>query len=182
MTPEEVIAKVKARAKANFKTGLNCAESVFEAVLSQIDTGLPPETLCLMTGFGGGGGLFGDTCGALVGAMAALGAVYGRREVPTDAKAATEELYGTPGLYRLFNRLPNEFKQRFGSTQCRLLTSQWRKTWLCKEHLQFCRNLVIERRRAGRGDGGSQGPGPLGLIAFRPSASLIWVDKGVSLR
>ena len=27
MTPEEVIAKVKARAKANFKTGLNCAES-----------------------------------------------------------------------------------------------------------------------------------------------------------
>ena len=97
-----------------------------------------------MTGFGGGGGLFGDTCGALVGAMAALGAVYGRREVPTDAKAAGEELYGTPGLYRLFNRLPNEFKQRFGSTQCRLLTSQWRQTWLCKEHLQFCRSLVIE--------------------------------------
>ena len=27
MTPEEVIAKVKARAKANFKTGLNCAEA-----------------------------------------------------------------------------------------------------------------------------------------------------------
>ena len=97
-----------------------------------------------MTGFGGGGGHFGDTCGALVGAMAALGAVYGRRQVPTDTKAAREELHGTPGLYRLFNRLPNEFTQRFGSTQCRLLTSQWRKTWLCKEHLGFCRNLVIE--------------------------------------
>ena len=79
-----------------------------------------------------------------MGAMAALGAVYGRRDLPTDAKAAKEELYGTPGLYRLFNRLPNEFKQRFGSTQCRLLTSQWRKTWLCKDHLQFCRHLVIE--------------------------------------
>ncbi len=93
--------------------------------------------MCVMTGFGGGGGLFGDTCGALVGAMAALGAVYGRRAVPTDAKAATEELYGNPGLYRLFNRLPNEFKERFGATQCRLLTSQWRKTWLGKEHLCF---------------------------------------------
>ena len=137
MTPEEVIAQVRKRAKNNFKTGLNCAESVFEAVLSQIDTGLPRETLCVMTGFGGGGGLFGDTCGALVGAMAALGAVYGRRAVPTDAKAATEELYGNPGLYRLFNRLPNEFKERFGATQCRLLTSQWRKTWLCKDHLQL---------------------------------------------
>ena len=31
MTPEEVIAQVKKRAKHNFKTGLNCAESVFEA-------------------------------------------------------------------------------------------------------------------------------------------------------
>ena len=144
MTPEEVIAQVKARAKANFKTGLNCAESVIEALLTHVDTGLPHETMCLMTGFGGGGGLFGDTCGALVGAMAALGAVYGRRQVPTNAKAAMEELHGTPGLYRLFNRLPNEFKQRFGSTQCRLLTSQWRKTWLCKDHLHFCRNLVIE--------------------------------------
>ena len=125
---------------------------------------------------------FRRTCGALVGAMAALGAVYGRRQVPTDSKAASEELHGTPGLYRLFNRLPNEFKQRFGSTQCRLLTSQWRKTWLCKDHLLFCRNLVIESRRVGRGDGGAQGPGPLGLIAFRPSASLIRVDKGVSFR
>src|SRR4030042_5150829 len=144
MTPEEVIAKVKARAKANFRTGLNCAESVFEAVLSQIDPGLPPETLCVMTGFGGGGGHVRDTCGALVGAMAALGAVYGRREVPTNPKAAREELHGVPGLYRLFNRLPNEFKKRHGSTQCRLLTAQWRQTWLCRDHIRFCRNLVIE--------------------------------------
>ena len=144
MTSDEKIAQVKAHAKANFKTGLNCAECVIEAVLTHIDTGLPHETMCLMTGFGGGGGLFGDTCGALVGAMAALGAVYGRRQAPTDAKAATEELHGTPGLYRLFNRLPNEFKQRFGSTQCRALTSQWKETWLCRDHALFCRNLVIE--------------------------------------
>ena len=40
--------------------------------------------------------------------------------------------------------MPNEFKQRFGSTQCRLLTSQWRKTWLCRDHVRFCRNLTIE--------------------------------------
>ncbi len=144
MTPEEVIAQVKKRAKANFRTGLNCAESVFEAMITHVDVALPHEVICVMTGFGGGGGLFGDTCGALVGAMAALGAVYGRREVPTDAKAANDELYGEPGLYRLFNRLPNEFKQRYGSTQCRLLTSQWRKTWLCKDHILFCRNLTVE--------------------------------------
>ncbi len=144
MQPEEVVARVKQKAKDNFKTGLNCAECVLEAVLSQVPTGLPLETMCVMTGFGGGGGLFGDTCGSLVGAMAALGAVYGRRQIPTDSKVAKEELYGNPGLYRLFNHLPNEFKKRFGSTQCRLLTAQWRKNWLCKDHLGFCRNLVIE--------------------------------------
>lgn len=96
--------------------------------------------MCVMTGFGGGGGLFGDTCGA----PAALGAVYGRRDIPSSPKASKEEMDGEPGLYRLFNRLPNEFKQRFGSTQCRLLTAQWRKNWLCKDHLLFCRNLVVE--------------------------------------
>jgi C_GCAxxG_C_C family probable redox protein len=100
--------------------------------------------MCVMTGFGGGGGLFGDTCGALVGAIAVLGAVYGRRDIPASPKASQEELYGEPGLYRLFNRVPNEFKARFGSTQCRLLTAQWRKSWLCRDHLSFCRNLVIE--------------------------------------
>ena len=91
MTPEEVIAKVKARAKSNFKTGLNCAECVLEAVLSEVDTGLPLEPMCLMTGFGGGRGHFGDTCGALVGGIAALGAVYGRREIPPNPKAGNEE-------------------------------------------------------------------------------------------
>jgi C_GCAxxG_C_C family probable redox protein len=144
MQPEEVIAQVKAKAKANFRTGLNCAESVFEAFISVIDTGLPHETMCLMSGFGGGGGHFGDTCGALVGAMAALGAVYGRREIPADPKTGREQLYGQPGLYQLFNRLPNEFQRRFGSTQCRVLTGPWMKTWLCREHLSFCRNLTIE--------------------------------------
>jgi len=65
MTPEEIIAKVKARARNNFKTGMNCAECVFEAILPHLDVNLPPETMCVMTGFGGGVGLFGDTCGAL---------------------------------------------------------------------------------------------------------------------
>lgn len=97
-----------------------------------------------MTGFGAGMGHFGDTCGALVGGIAALGAVYGRREIPASPKASNEQMLGSPGLYRLFNRLPNEFKKRFSSTQCRLLTAQWRKNWLCRDHVLFCRNLVIE--------------------------------------
>ena len=115
MQPEEVIAKVKEKAKGNFRAGLNCAESVFEAFISVVDIELPHETMCLMTGFGGGGGLFGDTCGALVGAMAALGAVYGRREFPTDLKAGQEQMHGKPGLYRALQpaaqRIPAALRQ-----------------------------------------------------------------------
>jgi C_GCAxxG_C_C family probable redox protein len=145
MEPEEIVALVKKRASENFKTGMNCAECVLEAFLHHIPTDLPGESICFMTGFGGGGGLFGDNCGSLVGAMAALGAVYGRREVPTNFKAAADELYGNPGLYRVFNRLPNEFAKRFGSTQCRALTSKWQgKDWLCRDHVKFCRGLVVE--------------------------------------
>jgi C_GCAxxG_C_C family probable redox protein len=100
--------------------------------------------MCLMTGFGGGVGQFGDTCGALAGAVAVLGAVYGRREVPTDPKAARAELNGNPGLYHLFKRLPATFQERFGNTQCRVLTGPWRQSWRCQEHILFCRNLVVE--------------------------------------
>jgi C_GCAxxG_C_C family probable redox protein len=144
MHPEEVLARVQKKAKALFKTGLNCAECVLEAVLAEVETGLPLESMCLMTGFGAGLGHFGDTCGALVGGIAALGAVYGPRQIPASPKASDAEMLGTPGLYKLFHRLPYEFQQRFGSTQCRVLTGAWLQNWLCRDHIKFCRNLVID--------------------------------------
>ena len=143
MQPEEVVARVQKRAKELFRTGFNCAECVLEAVLAEVETGLPLEAMCLMTGFGGGMGQFGDTCGALVGGIAALGAVYGRRQSPASSKAGFEEMFGTPGLYNLFNRLPHEFQARFGSTQCRVLTGPWQDNWHCRDHIKFCRSLVL---------------------------------------
>ncbi|MCL6622468.1 MAG: C-GCAxxG-C-C family protein [Syntrophobacterales bacterium] len=143
VTPEAMVEQVKQRAKENFKLGLNCAECVMEAFLRHVPTDFSPEAMCFMSGFGGGGGLFGDTCGAVVAAMAALGAVYGRRQLPPDFKTGVEELYGKPGLYRIFNRVPNEFARRWGTTQCRALTKKWQgKDWLCREHALFCRNLI----------------------------------------
>jgi C_GCAxxG_C_C family probable redox protein len=143
MNPEEVVPRVRKKAKELFRTGLNCAKCVLEAVLSEVETGLPLESMCLMTGFGEGMGHFGDTCGALVGGIAALGAVYGRRQIPLSPRASDEEMLGTSGLYKLFNRLPNEIQTRFGSTQCRVLTGPWQNHWLCREHIKFCRNLVL---------------------------------------
>ena len=108
-----------------------------------METGLHLETMRLMTGFGVGMGHFGDTCGALVGGIAALGAVYGRWQTPRSPQSGREQMLGTPGLYRVFNRLPHESQERFGNTQCRVLTAVWQKNWLCREHLKFCGYLVI---------------------------------------
>ncbi len=166
MQPEEVIAKVKEKAKGNFRAGLNCAESVFEAFISVVDVGLPHETMCLMTGFGGGGGLFGDTCGALVGAMAALGAVYGRREFPPTSRPAKEEMLRQtrplPSLQPAAQRIQAAFRQHP----------------MPPVDLPVAQDLALpgprpvlpqpgdRSRRPGRGDGRAQGPGPLGFLAF----------------
>ena len=147
MTGQEKIEEIKQRARKNFSLGYNCAECITESVLSLIDTGLPPEAKKLATGFGGGIGLYGDTCGALVGAVMAVSAVHGRSSVPEGegkeaAMKSKEQLYGKPGLYRLFNQIPNRFKAQNGHTLCRELTAKWQTTWLCRDHALFCREVI----------------------------------------
>lgn len=149
MSREEIIEAVRQRARKNFSLGYNCAECVTESVLSLIETGLPPEVKKLATGFGGGMGLFGDTCGAVAGALMAVGAVHGRSSLPAgEGKEALmkskEQLYGKPGLYRLFNQLPNKVKAKYGKTLCRELTDKWQSEWLCRDHAFFCRELITD--------------------------------------
>ncbi len=142
------IERAAQRARQNFSKGFNCSECVAEALLSELAADLPADTWKLSTGFGGGIGLYGDTCGALLGAVLAVGAVYGRRSLPEgetrqDVLAASRrQLYADPGLYRVFNQLPNWFEERHGHTLCRNLTSRWRGDWLCKEHARFCREII----------------------------------------
>lgn len=150
MTKEEKVEEIRQRARKNFSLGYNCAECVTEAVLSLVDTGLPAEAKKMATGFGGGVGLFGDTCGAVTGAVIAVGAVHGRSGLPegTDpketAKKAANQLYGNPGLYRLFNQIPNRFIDKYGFTLCRDLTSKWHDKWLCRDHALHCREIITD--------------------------------------
>jgi C_GCAxxG_C_C family probable redox protein len=147
---EERIALAKERARKNFSRGFNCAECFREAVLAHVDTGLPREALKLATGLGGGVGRYGDSCGAIVGAVMAVGAVHGRSSLPAGEdrkaamKAAAEQLYGTPGLYRLFNQLPNMIKRKYGNTLCREIANEWKDTWLCREHALHCREIITD--------------------------------------
>jgi C_GCAxxG_C_C family probable redox protein len=150
MTREETIEEIKQRARKNFSLGYNCAECVTEAVFSTIDTGLPQEVKKLATGFGGGIGLYGDTCGALAGAVMAVSAVHGRTALPEGedrkdiAAKSKKQLYGKPGLYRIFNQIPNSVHEKYGATLCRDLAAKWRNDWLCREHALFCRDLITD--------------------------------------
>jgi len=147
---EELIERVRQRAKKNFSLGYNCSETVFEAVLGELDLGLPPEMLRLATGFGGGVGLYGDSCGAITGAVLAVGAVHGRRGLPKGeskeavAAASKEQFYGRPGIYRMFNQIPNRIEEKYGATLCRELTKKWQNDWLCREHALSCREIMMD--------------------------------------
>ncbi len=150
MENKEKIILIKDRARKNFSRGFNCAECIMEAVLEYVDTGLPKKTLKLASGFGGGVGLYGDTCGAITGAVLAVGAVHGRSKLPSGedrkiiAQKASKQLYGKPGLYRLFNQLPNMVKDKYGNTLCREICSKWKDNWLCREHALYCREIITD--------------------------------------
>jgi len=143
---EEKIQKARDNAAQNFRQGLNCSESVYLAVYDALDEPfLPRESVALVTGFGAGIGVYGSACGALLGGMAAIGLVHGRRDplagTPEERK---ELLYGNPGLYRFFNQLPNRFCSAFGEIDCAALTSDYHDDWLCKEHAKKCMKMIIE--------------------------------------
>ena len=150
MEAEKKIADIRERARKNFSKGYNCAECVLEAVLTHVDTGLPKTVQRVATGFGGGVGLYGDTCGAITGAVLAVGAVHGRNDLPEGedrkevAKKSSKELYGNPGLYRLFNQIPNMVKQKYGNTLCREICEPWKEQWLCREHALHCREIITD--------------------------------------
>lgn len=149
LTNEETIERVRQRARKNFSLGYNCSECVFEALLAELDLGLPAEAIRLATGFGGGVGLYGGTCGAIAGAVLAVGAVHGRRTLPEGeglevAQKSKQQFYGRPGIYRIFNQIPNEIAAKYGSTVCGELTRKWQSQWLCREHALSCRGLITD--------------------------------------
>lgn len=75
---------VGAKAAAIFGNGFHCAESVAMAVLAALGED-PAEATAHATAFGGGvGETFEEACGALSGALIAIGHLYGRRSPGGD--------------------------------------------------------------------------------------------------
>lgn len=104
--------RVAAEAAARyFDAGQNCAESVLRVFADDLGR---PDLVRLATGFGGGLGRLGDQCGALSGAVMAVGLLLGRDE-PGDDEAKER-------CYAAVREVVRRFEAACGQRDCRELT------------------------------------------------------------
>lgn len=96
-------------AVTRFKNGFSCSQAVFSSYAETC--GLSLETACRIAGgFGGGIGRTGKTCGAISGAVMAIGLLL-KEQNPTE-KQFKEKVY--PHVRTLLEK----FKSIHGSTNC----------------------------------------------------------------
>ncbi len=91
-----------------FDEGFNCAQSVLSAFAE--DLGLKEETSLLVASAFGGGMRMAATCGALTGALMALGLAQGFDKAEVDKKAHIENLT---------KELVARWTSRIGNTDCK---------------------------------------------------------------
>ncbi len=96
-------------AKANFKGGYNCAQSVFLAFSD--DFGFDKEQIARMvTALGGGCCKTKNMCGALSAAVLAMSTVQGKADPTQGARMQLTYKYGAEMI--------DAFKEKFGSANC----------------------------------------------------------------
>ena len=140
--------EIAARASSLFTdTDFNCAESVLLAAAERLRK-CTPSIPCIATAFGGGMGRKGSVCGALTGALMALGLAYGRSK-PIDDREKT---------YGLTRDLYDSFTKKFGSPfcseliDCDLGTAEGRDKYhklnmrdlKCKDYVSYCGERLAE--------------------------------------
>jgi C_GCAxxG_C_C family probable redox protein len=97
-----------------FSRNYNCAQSVYAACATG-DGLSEAQRLALAAPFGGGIARQGEICGALTGAMLALGEVEGKA-------MAADPVTGRNALYERARELTEAFRKAHGAILCRELT------------------------------------------------------------
>ncbi len=125
------------KARTLFSTGHNCAQSVLASFAEDIGLGSEPA-LRVASGFGAGMGRLEKTCGAVTGAIMAIGLKYG-----TDTGPAKEKTYD------LVQDFVKRFEETHGSSECAVLlgcdlrTPEGKKVFKEKDlHATVCMRCV----------------------------------------
>ena len=96
MTRDDVIRE--------FMQGRNCAQCVLGAYAGE--TGYDPEETDRVASCFGGGMLMGQTCGAVTGALMAVGLLGGGREQTLEFEKQFQERFGTCVCQELLDHIP----------------------------------------------------------------------------
>lgn len=125
--PEAAREAYRRKAEELYRSGqFLCSEAVFLVANEFLGRPVPEEMVRLASGFPVGIGGAGCTCGALSGGVMALGIKYGRSEA--GAK--------TPGMFEAARELHDRFRERRGSTCCRVLIKPFE--FGSPDHLKQC--------------------------------------------
>lgn len=124
-------------AEQRFDNGYSCSQAVFSALAETM--GLDHDTAVrIASGFGGGMGRMGGTCGAVTGAFMAFGLKAGGLQPEAKEEAS-----------RLVNQFAERFRARHESLDCRdligcdLSTAEGRQQAKAKNtHATICAGLV----------------------------------------
>jgi C_GCAxxG_C_C family probable redox protein len=126
-----------ALARQTFARELNCAESVLLTMARY--WGLRPACIPqIASPFGAGMGRCGLTCGAVTGALMAIGLKMGRRTPEKDNRAC----------YGAARKFMSKFEKRFGDTACygltgvEVWTAAGRREWKKQGMRQTCSQYV----------------------------------------
>ncbi|MHA1727203.1 MAG: C-GCAxxG-C-C family protein [Promethearchaeota archaeon] len=99
----------------------HCSTAIFEEIKKR--TGInDPYLQQLSTGLSGGIGLSGGGCAALSAGIMLLGLKYGNKDLK-EGKRRNPLRWSPPKFVKYANRLINLFKKKFGSLECRDITS-----------------------------------------------------------
>jgi len=122
----------------NFRNGLNCAESVLDALIRAGALEVPPETVAMAVGFGGGIGLSGYTCGALSAAVMAYG-----RPAPWKADPEVRGHEISRKYYRRYNKMVRDFQTANDGVLCRDICGKF-EDWHSRDRRKMCMKLIAD--------------------------------------
>jgi C_GCAxxG_C_C family probable redox protein len=97
-------------ALSNFGNDFNCAQSVFGVFAPHYGLDVD-KALKISSGFGGGMGRSGRTCGAVTGAYMVIGLKNGMG-ISKDKEAKDK-------TYQIINEFSNHFQKKYGSMMCK---------------------------------------------------------------
>mgnify|MGYP000974544432 CR=1 FL=1 len=123
------------------RQGFTCAQMVVQTFLD-LQGKENPELIRSMSGFAGGMGWTGDTCGVLVGAVAVLGLYAGK---------GSEEIENEPELMFMIEDTLKWFLEQNGSNRCVTILEGRNGTFnvqhcgeIIRSTIQFLKEILVE--------------------------------------